>query len=128
MRPRPIRPYIYRQTLYFGVRLSDWKFIGGGVALAFLLPLFLNIRVFGFHLSPILAVFCLLTGTAFFNFVRVNHRPHWLEHQILFYWREATGRGQDITRIAGSRHNPEWVIDFDLKKARREKWFFPAKL
>jgi hypothetical protein len=126
LRPRPIRPYIYQPTLVFGVRTGDWKFIGGTVAIAFIVPFFLNLRIYGFHISPVLAIAALLAGTAFFNFVRVNHRPRWLENHISFYWREAIGRGQDITRISGARKDPEWIENLDSTKARRESWLFPT--
>lgn len=126
MRPRPIRPFIYQETLLFGVRMGDWKFIGGAIAIAFIVPLFLNLRIYGFHLSPVLATVCLLIGTAFFNFVRVKHRPRWLEHHISFYWREAIGKGQDITRISGSRKNQHWIVELNTSKARREEWLFPT--
>lgn len=79
------------------------------------------------HLSPVLAVFCLLAGTAFFNYVRMKRRPRWLEHEIAFYWREATGRGQDIVRHSGARRDTGWIVDFEPERAKREKWLFSQK-
>lgn len=111
---RIIRPLFHQSAVIFGVRLSDWKFIGGAAVAAFLLSLIFKLQIRGFHLALPSAVFVFLGGAAFFNWVRLKRRPLWLEHTVAYQFRRFLRRTENIDRRPIiQRKTSDWLINGD---------------
>lgn len=82
MRARPIRPNIYLPVVKFGVVSGDWKFVLCATLMGYVLPFFLELKLWGAPLELVMGVASAAFSIAFFNYVRIGRRPHWLQHKI----------------------------------------------
>jgi hypothetical protein len=115
-RTRPIRPYINKKSVLFGVRLNDLWYVGGAFFISLSIPLVFNLRLYGIQLALPLSIFTLLATGAFFNYVRIKHRPRWLEHEAATWWRDLVGIGNNIRcRTTTERKPRKWILDLEEK-------------
>ena len=82
MRPRQVRSQIYLPVTRFGVLDSDWKFVFLTTFLSYVGTFFLDLEIFRVRLEFWASLLGLGVSVAFFNYVRVGRKAHWLEHQI----------------------------------------------
>ena len=117
-RTRIIRPLFHQSAIVFGVRLSDWKWIIGAAVAAFVFCLLFKLQIRGLHLALPSFIFVFLAGAAFFNWVRLNRRPLWLEHKTAYLFRLFRRKSQNQDRRLPSTHKAKepWLIDGDYKK------------
>lgn len=82
MRRRATRPNVFRGLKRFGVYSTDWKFILGPTAIAYLVPFVLGLWIghvpVGFPLG--LLVFLILLGV--FNYLRLSKPSYWLSQKF----------------------------------------------
>lgn len=82
MRPRPVRSKIYLPVILFYVVSSDWKYILALTMLGYLIPFFLDLRIWVIPAWLITGVGMLLGSILFFAYIRTGRRPHWFEHTL----------------------------------------------
>src|SRR5262245_56440308 len=82
MRSRPIRPDIYLPVVRFGVADSDWFTVLLISCAGYLLPVPFGVTVVYVPLQMWTWLFATAGSIAFFNFVRIGRKPHWLQHQV----------------------------------------------
>lgn len=112
MRTRPIRPYINRQVVLFGIRLGDLRYVGGSTGVMLIIPLLFNLRLYGIPLALPLSILTLMITGTFFNIVRLRHRPLYLEHELSSWYRDLTGIGQNLrSRTVQEREPRRWIIE-----------------
>ena len=82
MRPRPVRPNIFKPLPRLGVNSSDWKYVGTGGLLSFILPFILGLWWGHLPLGVITGPCVTACLIAFFNRVRKGKKPHWTSHRL----------------------------------------------
>ncbi len=80
MRPRPVRSKIYLPVVRFFVVSSDWKFVLAATLLGYLIPFFLNLKIWLIPVWLITGLGALVGSIAFFNYIRIGRRPYWFQH------------------------------------------------
>ncbi len=118
MRNRPIRAFFYQKTMFCGVRLGDWKWIGGATLIVFFLAVFLKWQIRGFNLALPLSVFTCLGGLSLFNWVRMKRKPLWLEHKFAAIWRKIRYRSNTIRPLetGETSRQTNWLIEWNGEK------------
>lgn len=110
MRPRPVRPNIYKQLPRLGVNVSDWKYVGLIAFACFIAPFILRIWVGHIPLGAITGPVALAIAVAFFHAIHKGKRPHWTSHMlkaILQRWCRWH------PRLAGDYSDNDWLIETD---------------
>src|SRR5215210_8294907 len=87
MRPRPVRPNIFKPLPRLGVNASDWKYVGGVTFVSFNLPFILGIWLGHVPLGAITGPLVFAISVAFFNAVNKGKRPHWTGHTLRAIWQ-----------------------------------------
>ncbi|HZS44274.1 MAG TPA: hypothetical protein VFC63_04180 [Blastocatellia bacterium] len=82
MRARPIRARIYTPVVRFGVVSTDWKFILLSTLVGYLIPFFLNLKLWRMPLFLWTGLLFALTSYAFFFFIRIGRKPYWFQHTV----------------------------------------------
>jgi hypothetical protein len=82
MRPRPIRPNIYLPVVRFGVADSDWFSVLLISCAGYLLAVPFGITILYVPLQMWTWFIATAGSIAFFNYIRIGRRPHWLQHKV----------------------------------------------
>lgn len=82
MRPRPIRPNIYRPIERWGVVSTDWKFVLAGSLAGYLIPFFLGLKIGRVPVWLFSWIISTLISYSFFRWVRQGRPPFWIQHQV----------------------------------------------
>lgn len=82
LRKRPIRARIYQPVMRFGVVASDWKYILAVSLVCYALPMVLKINLGGVPLFLAAGPAAMFLSYAFFYWMRIGRRPHWLQHKL----------------------------------------------
>ncbi|HZS47944.1 MAG TPA: hypothetical protein VFC63_22935 [Blastocatellia bacterium] len=108
MRARPIRARIYTPVVRFGIVSTDWKFILAATLGGYLIPFFLNLRLWRVPLFLWTGLFCALVSYAFFFFIRIGRKPYWFQHTIRALIESPIQR-----RVLPSdyKRSRSWIID-----------------
>src|SRR5262245_58670749 len=80
MRPRPVRPNLFKPVTRFGIVASDWKFILLVTLAGYLVPFVFDVRLFRVPLFLWAGLLCALLSYAFCFWARIGRRPYWLQH------------------------------------------------
>jgi len=118
VRARPVRPNIYLPVVRFGVADSDWFSVLLISCAGYLLPVPFGITVLYVPLQMWTWLIATAGSIAFFNYIRIGKRPHWLQHKlrtILFHHRQyrsiPNGKKQSFSRA--------WLIDSNQVSANQ---------
>lgn len=82
MRTRPIRPNIYLPVVRFGVADSDWFSVLLISCAGYLAPVPFGITILYVPLQLWTWLLATAGSIAFFNYIRIGRRPHWLPHKL----------------------------------------------
>src|SRR5712691_4157739 len=82
MRARPVRPNIYLPVVRFGVADSDWFTVLLISCAGYLLPVPFGITVMYVPLQMWTWLWATAGSIAFFNYIRIGRKPHWLQHKL----------------------------------------------
>ena len=82
MRVRPVRPNIYLPVIRFGVADSDWFSVLLISCAGYLLPVAFGITVLYVPLQMWTWLLATAGSIAFFNYIRIGKKPHWLRHKL----------------------------------------------
>ena len=82
MKLRPVRPNIYLPVVRFGVADSDWLSVLLISCASYLAPVPFGITVLYVPLQMWTWLLATASTIAFFNYIRVGRRPHWLPHKL----------------------------------------------
>lgn len=82
MRARPIRRNIYLPVVRFGVADSDWLSVLLISCVSYLAPVPFGITLLYVPLQMWTWLLATAGSIAFFNYIRVGRKPHWLQHQL----------------------------------------------
>jgi hypothetical protein len=82
MRARPVRPNIYLPVVRFGVADSDWFTVLLISCAGYLAPVPFGITVLYVPLQMWTWLIATAGSIAFFNYIRIGKRPHWLQHEL----------------------------------------------
>ena len=86
MRLRPVRPNIYLPVVRFGVADSDWLSVLLISCGSYLAPIPFGITVLYVPLQIWTWLLATAGSIAFFNYIRIGRRPHWLPHKMKSIW------------------------------------------
>ena len=86
MKLRPVRPNIYLPVVRFGVADSDWLSVLLISCASYLAPVPLGITVLYVPLQMWTWLLATAGSIAFFNYIRIGRRPHWLQHKLKSIW------------------------------------------
>jgi hypothetical protein len=111
MRKRPIRPFIYKPVLWFGIQLNDWAYIGLLVSLAYSVPFFFEWKIFGLPASLIFSLVSFSSSVGFFNWARLGRKPHWLQHTLQQRLRAFGGTEHCRRQLPGETRRCSWLIE-----------------
>ena len=115
MRARPVRPNIYLPVVRFGVADSDWFSVLLISCAGYLAPVPFGATVLYVPLQMWTWLIATAGSIAFFNYVRIGRRPHWLQHRLAALVRNhrefraiPNGRKKGFSR--------DWLIDVGLEE------------
>ena len=118
MRARPVRPNIYLPVVRFGVADSDWFSVLLISCAGYLFPVPFGITVLYVPLQMWTWLIATAGSIAFFNYIRIGKRPHWLQHKlrsVSFHHRQyrsiPNGKRQSFRRA--------WLIDSNQVSANQ---------
>ena len=86
MKVRPVRPNIYLPVVRFGVADSDWLSVLLISCASYLAPIPFGITVLYVPLQMWTWLLATAGSIAFFNYIRIGRRPHWLPHKLKSIW------------------------------------------
>jgi hypothetical protein len=119
MRARPVRRNIYLPVVRFGVADSDWFSVLLISCAGYLAPVPFGITVLYVPLQMWTWLLATAGSIAFFNYIRIGRKPHWLQHRLkaLFlhhrqYRAIPNGRKRAFKRF--------WIIDLETTDAFSE--------
>src|SRR5450432_2428714 len=117
MRTRPIRPNIYLPVVRFGVADSDWFSVLLISCIGYLAPVPLGITVLYVPLQMWTWLLATAGSIAFFNYIRIGRRPHWLYHKLKsLYLHQHQYRATPNGRKRP--FNRDWIIDAKVNDSR----------
>ena len=82
MRARPVRRNIYLPVVRFGVADSDWFTVLLISCASYLAPVPFGITVLYVPLQMWTWLLATAGSIAFFNYIRIGRKPHWLQHKV----------------------------------------------
>lgn len=82
MRARPVRRNIYLPVVRFGVADSDWFTVLLISCASYLAPVPFGITVLYVPLQMWTWLLATAGSIAFFNYIRIGRRSHWLQHKV----------------------------------------------
>ena len=82
MRARPVRRNIYLPVVRFGVADSDWFTVLLISCASYLAPVPFGITVLYVPLQMWTWLLATAGSIAFFNYIRIGRKPHWLQHKL----------------------------------------------
>lgn len=112
MRARPIRPNIYLPVVRFGVADSDWFTVLLISCAGYLAPVPFGITLLYIPLQMWTWLIATAGSIAFFNYIRIGRKPHWLQHKVkglLFHHRHYRTLPNGTRR----RSNRTWIVNLD---------------
>jgi hypothetical protein len=86
MKLRPVRPNIYLPVVRFGVADSDWLSVLLISCASYLAPIAFGVTVLYVPLQMWTWLLATAGSIAFFNYIRIGRRPHWLPHKVKSIW------------------------------------------
>jgi len=116
MRVRPVRPNIYLPVVRFGVADSDWFSVLLISCAGYLAPVPLGITVLYVPLQMWTWLIATAGSIAFFNYIRIGKRPHWLQHQLKASFRHH----RQYRALPNGKKRPfdrPWLIDSPDREA-----------
>ncbi len=117
MKTRPVRPNIYLPVVRFGVADNDWFTVLLISCAGYLLPVPFGITVLYVPLQMWTWLLATAGSIAFFNYIRIGKKPHWLQHQmkaIFFHHRQ----NRAIPNGRKRRFHRPWLIDVEAQDPR----------
>ena len=112
MKLRPIRPNIYLPVVRFGVADSDWLSVLLISCASYLAPVPFGITILYVPLQMWTWLLSTAGSIAFFNYIRIGRRPHWLPHKLKSIWlhhRQYPALPNGTKR----RFRKSWLLDSD---------------
>ena len=116
MRARPVRRNIYLPVVRFGVADNDWFTVLLISCASYLAPVPFGITVLYVPLQMWTWLLATAGSIAFFNYIRIGRKPHWLQHKVrsMFmhhrqYRAIPNGRRRGFTR--------SWVLSSEASDA-----------
>ena len=82
MRARPVRRNIYLPVVRFGVADSDWFTVLLISCASYLAPVPFGITLLYVPLQMWTWLLVTAGSIAFFNYIRIGRKPHWLQHRV----------------------------------------------
>ncbi len=82
MRARPVRRNIYLPVVRFGVADSDWFTVLLISCASYLAPVPFGITLLYVPLQMWTWLLATAGSIAFFNYIRIGRKPHWLQHTL----------------------------------------------
>ena len=82
MRARPVRRNIYLPVVRFGVADSDWFTVLLISCASYLAPVPFGITLLYVPLQMWTWLLATAGSIAFFNYIRIGRKPHWLQHKV----------------------------------------------
>lgn len=108
MRPRPVRPNIFKQLPRLGVNSEDWKYVGIGSLASFILPFVLGLWFKHLPVGVVTGPVVLVILVALFNAVQRGKKPQWTNHML----KAILGRWSRFHRsLPGDYSENDWLID-----------------
>jgi hypothetical protein len=116
MRTRPVRPNIFLPVVRFGVADSDWFSVLLISCAGYLAPVPFGITLLYIPLQMWTWLLATAGSVAFFNYIRIGRRPHWLQHQFrsLFFSHR---QHRSIPNGRRRGFNRSWIIGHDFDPA-----------
>jgi hypothetical protein len=111
MKLRPVRPNIYLPVVRFGVADSDWFTVLLISCAGYLVPVPLGITLLYVPLQMWTWLLVTAGSIAFFNYIRIGRRPHWLQHKFKSVW---------------SHHRQYPALPNGKKRAFRRSWLIES--
>lgn len=107
MRPRPVRPNIFKPLPRLGVNASDWKYVGLVSFVCFIVPFILGIWAGHLPLGAITGPLSFAMSVAFFNAIHKGKKPNWTSHNL----KAISQRWAPYRRAqAGDYSDNSWLI------------------
>ena len=125
MRARPVRRNIYLPVVRFGVADSDWFSVLIISCASYLLPVPFGVTLLYVPLQMWTWLFATAGCIAFFNYIRIGRKPHWLQHQL-----KALYQHHRQSRVIQKFGRP-WIVDSESKPLRAKepsKRFFECNI
>jgi hypothetical protein len=116
MRARPVRPNIYLPVVRFGVADSDWFSVLLISCAGYLAPVPFGITLLYVPLQMWTWLIATAGSIAFFNYIRIGKRPHWLQHQLKASFRNH----RQYRALPNGKKRPfdrPWLIDSPDREA-----------
>lgn len=113
MRARPVRPNIYLPVVRFGVADSDWFSVLLISCAGYLAPVPFGFTVLYVPLQMWTWLLATAGSIAFFNYIRIGRRPHWLQHKL----KALCLHHRQYRAIPNGKKRPfrrAWLIDTDV--------------
>jgi len=117
MRVRPIRPNIYLPVVRFGVADSDWFSVLLISCVGYLAPVPFGITLVYIPLQMWTWLLATAGSIAFFNYVRIGRKPHWLQHQLKAVFLNHR-QYRAIPNGKKCRYDRSWIIDLKAGAAQ----------
>jgi len=115
MKPRPVRPNIYLPVVRFGVADSDWLSVLLISCASYLAPVPFGITVLYVPLQMWTWLLATAGSIAFFNYIRIGHRPHWLPHKLKSIWLHHR-QYPALPNGKKRRFRSSWLLDSDTSR------------
>lgn len=116
MRARPVRRNIYLPVVRFGVADSDWLSVLLISCASYLAPVPFGITLLYVPLQMSTWLLATAGSIAFFNYVRIGRKPHWLQHKlkaVFLHHRQY----RVIPNGRKRAFNRSWIIDVETTNA-----------
>jgi hypothetical protein len=117
MKLRPVRPNIYLPVVRFGVADSDWLSVLLISCASYLAPIPFGITVVYVPLQMWTWLLATAGSIAFFNYIRIGRRPHWLPNKVKSIWLHH----RQYPALPNGKKRPfrsSWVLDPDGSNAQ----------
>jgi len=103
----------------FGVADSDWLSVLLISCFSYLIPVPFGVTLLYVPLQMWTWLFATAGSVAFFNYIRIGRKPHWLQHQLKALYQH---HRQCRAIPNGKRRNFErsWIVDWECRELRRK--------
>ena len=112
MKLRPIRPNIYLPVVRFGVADSDWLYVLLISCASYLAPVPFGLTILYVPLQLWTWLLSTACSIAFFNYIRIGRRPHWLPHKLKSIWLHHR-QYPALPNGKKRRFRKSWLLDSD---------------
>ena len=122
MKLRPIRPNIYLPVVRFGVADSDWLSVLLISCASYLAPVPFGVTVIYVPLQMWTWLLATAGSIAFFNYIRIGRRPHWLPHKVKSIWQHHR-QYPALPNGKKRRFRSSWLLDSGSGGAQKQPPF-----